>query len=132
MSILIDNFPFDLSEPLDFDAWQVEYYSLGGWGGPITPETEAARLAGLKAAWNDAEERRAEHSMRLKAMRPTMPQGRPHASGMTPEHKANLSKAQMGNTNSKKPHKYPATRKKPINRATAQDDVQPQEEKIHG
>lgn len=47
--IQIDNFPLDMSyiEPED---GQVIYFSKPGWGGPVTQETEAARMAGLKAA----------------------------------------------------------------------------------
>lgn len=112
---LLDGFPFDLTDIDPTDADHV-IYSQGGWGGPITPETEAARIQGLKNSWVNADDRREAARISMTARRPTMPLARPHLNGMTDEHKANLAKAQLGNSNAKKPHKYPATRKSPTKR----------------
>lgn len=110
MNYQIDNFPFDVTAS-EHEEWQVIINSNPGWGGPITPETEAAKIAGLKAAWVNADARRAKASARMTAARPTMRQVAPHQNGMSEEHRVNLSKAAIGNTNAKKPHKYPAKRK---------------------
>lgn len=80
----------------------VEVFHHGVWNGPQNEETEAARIAGIKQSWANDEARREEHRVRLKMLRPTMPQGEPHQSGMTDQHRANLSKAGMGNQNARK------------------------------
>lgn len=98
VTVQIDNFPFDLTEKFP-DEGQVEVYAKGIWMGPITEETEAARLAGLKAAWVGADARRAEHAERLKKNRY---EGPTHVNGMSKTHKENLSKAGMGNQNARK------------------------------
>ena len=94
----LDDFPFNIDET-DLGDADIVLFSTPGWQGPVTPETEAARIQGLRDAWEDAGDRRAEHAIRLKANRY---EGPTHQHGMSAEHKANLSKALMGNQNARK------------------------------
>lgn len=104
--MIIDDFPFDLA--LEGEQGEVILFHEGTWMGPVTEETEAARLKGLKAAWIGADARRLEHAERLKKYRYTGPT---HQNGVTDEHRANNSKAQMGNQNARKKPQVGGTHK---------------------
>jgi len=79
----------------------IEVIHHGVWNGPQNPEIEARRIQGLKDSWNN-KVRREEQAERMRLTRPTMRQVKPHQNGITDQHRANMSKAQMGNSNARK------------------------------
>lgn len=90
--ILIDDFPFELT-PTEVDEWQIILFHAGTWMGPTSPEIEAARLQGLKDAWN----KNGRRELGSRLMKQQHPMSR--ATKLTEEHKENIAKGMRGNQN---------------------------------